>query len=281
MAAAERMRARCACVLILALASPSVSFRAAPGTLTGAPIRGGSLRRRPLVRVQAVDAAAMHSPRSRQVGVAMGLFGRGNGVESQADDDEWYKVSEGVTAEMAEDCSVEEAAGIAGIVTMLMEACASDKKRLPRAAAEVLQALLSHPAGSQAFWTTYLTEPDLDKAAQAPYEQALVRCVERFPELNIGVISSCLAMSATEEALFVEEGDDFMQESARVSKERALDLIQYMSVQPNAKGQEHGLNWMLDLIDYEALDMACSTVELRQQDQQRVKQASNLYSEEA
>jgi hypothetical protein len=202
-------------------------------------------------------------------------YGVGDGFESQAGEGEWVKVSEGVTAELAEDCSVEDAAGIAYILTSLMETCSSSKKRLPRSAADVLQALLSHPAGSQAFWTTYLTEPDLDKAVQAPFEPSLVRSIERFPELNIGVLSSCLAMSATEEALFVEEGDDLMVESAKASKDRTLALIKYISRQPDAKRQSHGLNWMLDLIDYEALDMARDTVELRQsEDQKRAAEGS-------
>ena len=36
----------------------------------------------------------------------------------------------------------------------------------------------------------------------------------------------------------------------------------------------HGMNWMLDLIDYEALDMARSTVELRQEDRKRMNEDS-------
>ena len=35
------------------------------------------------------------------------------------------------------------------------------------------------------------------------------------------------------------------------------------------------MNWMLDLIDYEALDMARTTVELRQEDQKRVAAQSS------
>jgi len=198
----------------------------------------------------------------------------GDGFESSADEKEWLKVCEGVTAEMAEDCSIEEAAGIAGIVTLLMESCSSKNERLPRGASDVLESLLSHPSGSQAFWTTFLTDPDLERAVQAPFEPALVRSMERFPELNIGVVSSCLAMSATEEALFVEEGDDFMSQSAAVSKERALALLKSITRQPDAKRGMHGLNWMLDLVDYEALDMARSTVERRQEDNKRMNQAS-------
>ena len=36
----------------------------------------------------------------------------------------------------------------------------------------------------------------------------------------------------------------------------------------------HGMNWMLDLIDYEALDMARSTVELRREDRKRMDEGS-------
>ena len=36
----------------------------------------------------------------------------------------------------------------------------------------------------------------------------------------------------------------------------------------------HGMNWMLDLIDYEALDMARSTVELRREDRKRMNEGS-------
>ena len=107
------------------------------------------------------------------------------------------------------------------------------------------QSLLSHPAGSQAFWTTFLTEPDLKAAVCAPFQPALIRSIERFPELNIGVVSSCLAMSVTEEALFKEEGDEDMAQSAADSKARILELIQSMTRQPDSKRQMHGLNWML------------------------------------
>jgi hypothetical protein len=34
------------------------------------------------------------------------------------------------------------------------------------------------------------------------------------------------------------------------------------------------MNWMLDLIDYEALDMARSTVELRREDRKRMNEGS-------
>ena len=34
------------------------------------------------------------------------------------------------------------------------------------------------------------------------------------------------------------------------------------------------MNWMLDLIDYEALDMARSTVELRHEDRKRMNEDS-------
>ncbi len=34
------------------------------------------------------------------------------------------------------------------------------------------------------------------------------------------------------------------------------------------------MNWMLDLIDYEALDMARSTVELRREDRKRMAEGS-------
>ena len=37
------------------------------------------------------------------------------------------------------------------------------------------------------------------------------------------------------------------------------------------------MNWMLDLIDYEALDMARSTVELRQEDKKRVEGAGTSF----
>ena len=170
----------------------------------------------------------------------------GDGFDSTAEEGAWLKVSEGVTAEMAEDCSVEEAAGIANIVTTLMESCNAKKQRLPFSAADVLQALLSHPAGTQAFWTTFLTDPDLDKSVQEPFEPALIRSVERFPELNIGVLSSCLAMSATEEALFKEEGDEFMRENAAVSKDRALALIKSIARQPDPKRGEHCRSSPLD-----------------------------------
>ena len=170
-----------------------------------------------------------------QMSVAPGSFVGGDGFAESANENEWLQVSEGVTAEMAEDCSVEEAAGIAGILSELMESCNAKSQRLPESAGDVLQALLSHPAGSQAFWTTFLTDPDLDQAAKAPFEPALVRSIERFPELNIGVVSSCLAMSATEEALFLEEGDEFMSQSASDSKERALALFQAITRQPDPK----------------------------------------------
>jgi len=162
----------------------------------------------------------------------------GDGFQTSAGEDAWRQVSEGVTIEMAEECSVEEAAGIASILTLLMEKCNAKDQRLPRGAADVLQALLSHPAGTQAFWTTYLTDPDLERSVREPFEPALVRSVERFPELNIGVLSSCLAMSATEEALFQEEGDEFMAENAAVSKERTLALFTSIARQPDAKRGE-------------------------------------------
>ena len=79
----------------------------------------------------------------------------------------------------------------------------------------------------------------------APFQPALIRSIERFPELNIGVVSSCLAMSVTEEALFKEEGDEDMAQSAADSKARILELIQSMTRQPDSKRQMHGLNWML------------------------------------
>ena len=162
----------------------------------------------------------------------------GDGFQTSAGEDAWRQVSEGVTIEMAEECSVEEAAGIASILTLLMEKCNAKDQRLPRGAADVLQALLSHPAGTQAFWTTFLTDPDLERSVREPFEPALIRSVERFPELNIGVLSSCLAMSATEEALFQEEGDEFMAENAAVSKERTLALFTSIARQPDAKRGE-------------------------------------------
>ena len=52
-------------------------------------------------------------------------------------------------------------------------------------------------------------------------------------------------MSVTEEALFKEEGDEDMAQSAADSKARILELIQSMTRQPDSKRQMHGLNWML------------------------------------
>eukprot|EP00960_Hanusia_phi_P053019 761795-Hanusia_phi.AAC.2 len=94
----------------------------------------------------------------------------------------------------------------------------------------------------------------------------------------MGVISSCLAMSATEEALY--EGDPYMAESAGLSKARACTLIGAMCPAPkrgthqdslrataatDVEAGDHGLNWLLDLIDYDALEQARYTVELRNQ----------------
>jgi hypothetical protein len=103
----------------------------------------------------------------------------GDGFQSAADEGAWSNVCGGITTEMAEDCSVEEAAGIAGIIVQFMEACSATSMRLPRSTADVLQSLLSHPAGSQAFWTTFLTDPDLELAVQDPFQPALIRrCAE-------------------------------------------------------------------------------------------------------
>ena len=65
-----------------------------------------------------------------------------DGFQSSADESDWLKVSEGITTEMAEECSVEEAAGIAGVMVGLMEKCSANSNRLPRSAADVLQVVI-------------------------------------------------------------------------------------------------------------------------------------------
>ena len=67
-----------------------------------------------------------------------------DGFQTSADESEWLKVSEGITTEMAEECSVEEAAGIAGAMVGLMETCSASSNRLPRSAADVLQVVIMH-----------------------------------------------------------------------------------------------------------------------------------------
>jgi hypothetical protein len=66
----------------------------------------------------------------------------------------------------------------------------------------VLRSLLSHQVGAQGFWTTFLTDPELVASTQAPFDPSLLNAMARFPELNMGVLSSCLAMSATEETVY-------------------------------------------------------------------------------
>ena len=254
--AAGRMAARCAVLVALTtLVYPSASFTPSllpprgspragvppPAHLRTAPaarrLRPAAPADRPFGRVPP-GRPACAGQRARVVALAGASSYLGDGFQGTAGDDAWRAVSGGVTIEMAEECSVEEAAGIASIVTLLMESCNLKEQRLPRGAADVLQALLSHPAGTQAFWTTFLTDPDLERSVREPFEPALVRSMERFPELNIGVLSSCLAMSATEEALFQEEGDEFMAENAAVSKERTLALFKSIARQPDAKRGE-------------------------------------------
>ncbi len=239
-------------VALTTLVYPSASFtpslsppRSSPraGVPPPPPLRTAPAARhlrpadRPLGRVLP-GRSACAGQQARVLALAAASSYMGDGFEGTAGDDAWRAVSEGVTIEMAEECSVEEAAGIASIVTLLMESCNLKEQRLPRGAADVLQALLSHPAGTQAFWTTFLTDPDLERSVREPFEPALIRSMERFPELNIGVLSSCLAMSATEEALFQEEGDQFMAENAAVSKERTLALFKSIARQPDAKRGE-------------------------------------------
>jgi hypothetical protein len=65
-----------------------------------------------------------------------------DGFQSSADESDWLKVSEGITTEMAEECSVEEAAGIAVVMVGLMEECSANSNRLPRSAADVLQVVI-------------------------------------------------------------------------------------------------------------------------------------------
>lgn len=79
--------------------------------------------------------------------------------------------------------------------------------------------------------------------------------------MNLGVISSCLSMSATEEAMY--EDDEMLRTNAATSKQRAFRLIQAITKQPNAKTGLHGLNWMLDLIDYVEMEEAMNMVEQR------------------
>jgi hypothetical protein len=209
--------------------------------LAGGLRPSGSLHAGQHARARGVRGAVSALRRgSTVVSEALSGYIGGDGFQESASESEWLQVSEGITAEMAEDCSVEEAAGIASIIALLMESCSEKSQRLPRSAGDVLQALLSHPAGSQAFWTTFLTDPDLERAVQEPFEPALIRSIERFPELNIGVVSSCLAMSATEEALFEEEEDKFMSQSAAESKERVLALLKSITRQPDSKrGKNH------------------------------------------
>jgi len=187
----------------------------------------------------------------------------GDGFAETASESSWTEISEGITKEQAEECSVMEAADLSSFFVGYMEFCNSQSQRLPRNAAKMLQALLSHPAGAQGFWTTFLTDPDLKCATSPPFDPALIEAIARFPELNMGVISSCLAMSATEEALY--EGDPYMAESAGLSKARACVLIGSITSQPAPERGDHGLNWLLDLVDYDALEQARYTVELRTQ----------------
>ena len=182
-------------------------------------------------------------------------------------------------------CSVDEAADYADTITGYLEETARKGERVPGGAADVIQALLSHADGVQGFWTAFLTNPDLTASAKPPFDPALVATVSRFPELNIGVISNCMALSAVEEDLFEDvttfpdhccppfprpcavgtgwkvrcgaEGgecwqDELMQASARASRERACLVLSALSRQPSPRKGEHGASWLLDLVNYQA-----------------------------
>eukprot|EP00287_Rhodomonas_sp_CCMP768_P005562 CAMPEP_0196726662 /NCGR_PEP_ID=MMETSP1091-20130531/7889_1 /TAXON_ID=302021 /ORGANISM="Rhodomonas sp., Strain CCMP768" /LENGTH=221 /DNA_ID=CAMNT_0042069145 /DNA_START=154 /DNA_END=819 /DNA_ORIENTATION=- len=181
--------------------------------------------------------------------------------DSEAEESTWEEACEGITVEDVEECGVVEAADYADILVAYMESCSRNRLRIPRNAAEVMSGLLSHPAGAQGFWTSFLTDPDLVSSTKPSYDPALVEAIASFPELNLGVISSCLSMSATEEAMYAS--DELLKANAQTSKQRAFRLIESITRQPNAKAGMHGLNWMLDLIDYVEMEEAMNMVDQR------------------
>mmetsp|Transcript_46749 Transcript_46749/g.111309 ORF Transcript_46749/g.111309 Transcript_46749/m.111309 type:complete len:308 (-) Transcript_46749:370-1293(-) len=193
-----------------------------------------------------------------------------DGFKGTATESSWEDYSGGVTSDQALACSVDAAADYADTITGYLEETARKGERLPANAAEVVQALLSHSDGVQGFWTAFLTNPDLANAAKPPFDPAIVNTVSRFPELNIGVISNCLALSAVEENLF--EDDELMRQSAKTSKERACTVLKSLSRQPSPKKGEHGCNWLLDLVDYLVLEEAVDTIELREEEKRLAKE---------
>lgn len=50
----------------------------------------------------------------------------------------------------------------------------------------------------------------------------------------MGVLSSCLAMSATEETVYSQQKDEMMRENAAVSRMRILKLLEFATRQPGA-----------------------------------------------
>eukprot|EP00960_Hanusia_phi_P053020 761795-Hanusia_phi.AAC.3 len=100
-----------------------------------------------------------HAPRALPALLSLRAIALGDGFAETASESSWTEISEGITKEQAEECSVMEAADLSSFFVGYMEFCNSQNQRLPRNAARMLQALLSHPAGAQGFWTTFLTDP--------------------------------------------------------------------------------------------------------------------------